>query len=104
MYSKGEISNIIKLKIKLNKYDEAIRILKKEIIEIYSVKIKEVNKQFRYTNIFDLIEEAEKRLNEFYNIQLKKYFCIINDECSNQYELYNLMNIYSKVRGEDNGV
>lgn len=97
MYN-NEISNILKYKIKLGKYNEAIQILEKEILEIYISKIKEIDNDFQYTTLINLMDKAQYVLNQHYNIQLKKYFYIINDQCSEEYEVYILMKIYRKIK------
>ena len=97
MYN-NEISNILKYKIKLGKYNEAIQILEKEILEIYISKIKEIDNDFQYTTLINLMDKAQYVLNQYYNIQLKKYFYIINDQCSEEYEVYILMKIYREIK------
>lgn len=97
MYN-NEISNILKYKIELGKYNEAIQILEKEILEIYISKIKEIDNDFQYTTLINLMDKAQYVLNQHYNIQLKKYFYIINDQCSEEYEVYILMKIYRKIK------
>lgn len=97
MYN-NEISNILKYKIELGKYNEAIQILEKEILEIYISKIKEIDNDFQYTTLINLMDKAQYVLNQYYNIQLKKYFYIINDQCSEEYEVYILMKIYRKIK------
>lgn len=101
MYKSSEISNILKYKIKLKKYCEAIEILEKEILEIYISKIKEVDNDFEYTNIINLMDKAQSTLNQHYNAQLKRYFYIINDQCSEEYEVYILMKIYTEIKEVD---
>ncbi len=97
MYN-NEISNILKYKIELGKYNEAIQILEKEILEIYISKIKEIDNDFQYTTLINLMDKAQYVLNQYYNIQLKKYFYIINDQCSEEYEVYILMKIYREIK------
>lgn len=94
----NDITNILKLKIELKDYYSAIEILKKKIIEIYVLKINEIDEYFKYTNILNLMDKTQKTLNRKYNSELKKYFCIINDDCCQEHELYILMNIYSNIK------
>ena len=98
MYSTDGFINKLNLKIKLKEYNTSIQMLKKEIIQIYIQEIKKINKQYKYTNILNLLEKTKQLLNNNYYIQLKKYFIILNEECSEIYELQCLINIYNSIR------
>ncbi len=93
-----DIDNVLKLKIKSQDYNSAIDILKKEILKSYTVKIQETDRKFKYSNIINLMSKSSKILDKEYNNTLKKYFIITNDECCEEYELYTLMDIYSKLK------
>ncbi|MBR2588391.1 MAG: hypothetical protein IKD77_04195 [Bacilli bacterium] len=98
MNNENAIINTLKSKIKLKDYNSAIEILKKEITKEYVTKIQERDKNFKYSNILNLMSETRSLLSREYNITLKKYFIITNDECGVEYELHNLIEIYSKLK------
>lgn len=77
--------------------NDAINILKNEIIKIFINRIKEKNKNFKYTDIMQLANNIEEFLtNEEINI-FKKYFVIINEQNHELYELDCLVEIYNKL-------
>lgn len=104
MLDKKSLQEILKLKIENNENYDAINILKNEIIKILTNKIKEKNKNFKYTDIMQLASNIEKYLtNEEINI-FKKYFILINEQNHELYELDCLVEIYNKLKREKNDV
>ena len=91
---KNEFLNILKLKIKANKYEEGINMLNTEIKNIYIKKIKQKEPNFKYLNMINLIEKAEDILSEKSFNNLKKFYILSNEECDISYELEWLMEIY----------
>ena len=97
MENVNDLKNRLNDKIKLKDYTSAIQILKDSIIQFYIENVKEIDSSFKYTSITNLMEKSNKNLNLNLNKELCKYFNIINDDCSEQYELYCLMEIYSNI-------
>lgn len=88
----------IKALLKNKEYNIAISSLKKEIVNLFVIKIKQKDSTYTYTNILNLIDKSEKVLNSKYNTQLKKYYCLSKEEYCEEYEIYQLLDIYSKIR------
>lgn len=92
------LENNIKALVKNKEYSIAINNLKKEIINHTVFKIKQKDSTYTYTNIFNLIDKSEEVLDSKYNTQLKKLYYLSKEDCCEEYEIYQLLDIYSNVR------
>lgn len=87
-----------KLKIQLKDYESAITMLEKEIKQFFIEKINEIDKNYKYTNIIDLIDKSSKTLDNKYFVKLKKFYILINEDSFELYKLDCLINIYKELQ------
>lgn len=88
----------VKALLKNKEYNIAINSLKKEIVNLIVLKIKQKDSTYTYTNILNLIDKSEELLDSRCNIQLKKYYYLSKEDCCKEYEVYQLLDIYSNIR------
>ena len=99
--NKKQLEKILKNKLELGKYIEAIDILCEQIEKIYINKVKEHNGAYNYKSINKIAEEVEKyatvrELNLF-----KAYYLVINEDEHPLYKLEILTDIYNKLKKGD---
>lgn len=89
--------NIIREYINLKKYKEVTEYLEKKIIQYLVQIIKEQKKDFKYTNIFNLIEASNKYIKDkrkYIAPQIRNYSEYI-DDTDNVYRLMELCMEYN---------
>ena len=90
--------NEIEKMIKKKDYDSAIKALKQEIERIFAEKVSKNNSSCKCTNMLSLINTSENILSKKDYTLLKKYYFIITENNCAEYELYQLMNIFSDLK------
>ena len=87
-------------KLKNKEYTECIETLRKEIINILDLKIKEKDKSFKYSTTRDLYNVSKKYLEESeVSIAYQLYNFDIIDE-TEVYVLYELFQSYKELTGK----
>ena len=101
MNNKKEFLNNLGKSIKHKKYEYGIKLLEKEIKDIFIGKIKEKYFNFEYTNMINMLEIAENALDIKSFQNLKRFYMILNEDNNELYEIEILMNIYKLEVGEN---
>ena len=92
------LENRIEALIKNKEYNLAIHTLKKEILNIFIMKIRDKDDNYIYTNIIELINKSKILLDRKSNTQLRKFYYLSKEDCCDEYEVYQLIEIYSNIR------
>ena len=83
--------NILKEYIKDAKYEKCIELLKEKIMIEVEKKIKKINQNYKRTNIFDLINAAEKYLE---SEDIKILYNILNSDIEDEIKVSLLLELY----------
>ena len=83
--------NILKEYIKDAKYEKCIELLKEKIMIEVEEKIKKINQNYKRTNIFDLINAAEKYLE---SEDIKILYNILNSDIEDEIKVSLLLELY----------
>ena len=94
-----DLTDILKKQIKNEEWENAINVLKNEIIKIYEIKIKENINDFKYTNVYTLKKYAEKYLNQKLINELNMFNIIYCEDMNELYKIQCLTDIYNTIRG-----
>lgn len=86
--------NILKEYIKDAKYEKCIELLKEKIMTEVEEKIKKINKNYKRTNIFDLINTSEKYLE---SEDIKILYNILNSDMDDAIKVSLLIELYQKI-------
>ena len=91
---------LINSKLKTNNYMECSALLQKEIIYLYTTKIKNINNDYHYSSTVELFDDVKKYLNNGDNSQYTRFFNTINDDTLDIDEkAYILLDIYNNIQG-----
>lgn len=88
----------IKNNIKSGNYDNCIGLLKSKIIDLFSIKIRKVKKEFKYTSLEDMLDVSKGILSEDELYELYQYYSLLRASSPDEFKLYNLLEIYKKIK------
>ncbi len=88
---------IFELNFKSQNYSYCAEMLRSEIINILTEKIKLKNPQFAYKTVRDLKNNATKYLSEKDQGVCIEFYNLNFDELSSESELYTLLNLYNEL-------
>ncbi len=72
-------------------------LIKKEIVYIFTEKIKKINKNYRYSTTTELLDEVQRNLSKNDCIFFINFYNTLNEDCSDFEKTEKLLDIYKLV-------
>ena len=89
--------NFINSYIDKRDFNKCNSLLKKEIVYIYTQKIRKYNKRYCYSTTVELLDELKANLSFEECIPYIKFFNILNEECMEYERTTKLIEIYNSI-------
>ena len=89
--------NLINSYIDKRDFNKCNSLLKKEIVYIYTQKIRKYNKRYCYSTTVELLDELKANLSFEECIPYIKFFNILNEECMEYERTTKLIEIYNSI-------
>ncbi|MCI8965067.1 MAG: hypothetical protein HFJ43_01725 [Clostridia bacterium] len=94
--------NLINSYINKQDFDKCNNLLKKEIVYIYTKKIRKYNKKYSYSTTVELLDELKSHLSFEECIPYIKFFNILNEDCMKYEKTNKLLQVYNEILLQDN--
>lgn len=88
----------------INKHDfsKCNSLLKKEIVYIYTNKVRAYNKNYYYSTTVELLDEIRNHLSFAECIPYIKFYNILNEDCMEHEKTYKLLDLYNSLINNQN--